>query len=112
MENHVTDPRPRGKLMNERIRAMIEIWTKDEPEFHGLHVDFDPIGLWPNTVQRPHPPIYVGGLQTFQILDRVGSTGCLPYPHRRFVFVCLPKGTPKTPGVPETGLRRDRHRGR
>jgi probable F420-dependent oxidoreductase len=61
MENHGTDPRTRGKLMNERIRAMIEIWTKDEPEFHGQYVDFDPIGIWPKPVQEPYPPIYVGG---------------------------------------------------
>jgi probable F420-dependent oxidoreductase len=61
MENHGTDPRTRGKLMNERIRAMIEIWTKDEAEFHGQYVDFDPIGIWPKPVQKPYPPIYVGG---------------------------------------------------
>jgi probable F420-dependent oxidoreductase len=61
MENHGTDPRIRGKLVNERIRAMIEIWTKDGAEFHGLYVDFDPIGAWPKPVQKPYPPIYVGG---------------------------------------------------
>jgi len=61
MENHGTDPRIRGKLANERIRAMIEIWTKDEAEFHGQYVDFDPIGAWPKPVQKPYPPIYVGG---------------------------------------------------
>ncbi len=61
MENHGTDPRTRGKLMDERVRAMIEIWTKDEPEFHGRFVDFDPIGAWPKPVQKPYPPIYVGG---------------------------------------------------
>jgi alkanesulfonate monooxygenase SsuD/methylene tetrahydromethanopterin reductase-like flavin-dependent oxidoreductase (luciferase family) len=47
--------------MNERLRAMKEIWTKDEAEFHGTYVDFDPIFSWPKPVQRPHPPIYVGG---------------------------------------------------
>jgi probable F420-dependent oxidoreductase len=61
MENHGTDPRTRGKLMNERIQAMIEIWTKEAPEFHGQYVNFDPIGLWPKPVQKPYPPIYVGG---------------------------------------------------
>ncbi len=61
MENHGTDPRTRGKLVNERIQAMIEIWTKDEPEFHGQYVNFDPIGAWPKPVQKPYPPIYVGG---------------------------------------------------
>ena len=61
MENHGTDPRTRGKLTDERIRAMIEIWTEDEPEFHGRFVDFDPIGAWPKPLQKPYPPIYVGG---------------------------------------------------
>ena len=61
MENHGTDPRTRGRLTDERIRAMIEIWTQDEPEFHGHFVDFDPIGAWPKPLQKPHPPIYVGG---------------------------------------------------
>ena len=61
MENHATDPRTRGKLTNGRVLAMIEIGTKDEPEFHDQYVDFDPIGAWPKPVQKPHPPIYVGG---------------------------------------------------
>ena len=61
MENHGTDPRTRGKLTDERIRAMIEMWTKEDPEFHGRYVDFDPIGIWPKPVQKPYPPIYVGG---------------------------------------------------
>ena len=73
MENHGTDPRTRGKLMNERIRAMIEIWTKDEAEFHGQYVDFDPIGLWPKPVQKPHPPIYVGGGS--RAFDRIAEFG-------------------------------------
>ena len=61
MENHGTDPRTRGKLTDERLRAMIEIWTKKEPEFHGRFVDFDPIGAWPKPLQKPYAPIYVGG---------------------------------------------------
>jgi probable F420-dependent oxidoreductase len=73
MENHGTDPRTRGKLMNERIRAMIEIWTRDEPEFHGQYVDFEPIGIWPKPVQKPHPPIYVGGGS--RAFERVASFG-------------------------------------
>ena len=73
MENHGTDPRTRGKLINERIQAMIEIWTKDEAEFHGQYVDFDPIGLWPKPVQRPHPPIYVGGGS--RAFDRIAEFG-------------------------------------
>ena len=40
---------------------MIEMWTKEDPEFHGRYVDFDPIGIWPKPLQKPYPPIYVGG---------------------------------------------------
>jgi probable F420-dependent oxidoreductase len=61
MENHGTNPRIRGKLADERIQAMIEMWTKEDPEFHGRYVDFDPIGIWPKPLQKPYPPIYVGG---------------------------------------------------
>jgi probable F420-dependent oxidoreductase len=61
MRNHGTDPAVRGRLMDERIRAIIELWTKDEAEFHGDFVDFDPVYCWPKPVQLPHPPIWVGG---------------------------------------------------
>ncbi|MEB3367865.1 LLM class F420-dependent oxidoreductase [Saccharopolyspora mangrovi] len=61
MRNHGTDPRTRGRLMDERILAMREIWTKETAEFHGEFVDFDPIYAWPKPVQQPHPPIYIGG---------------------------------------------------
>ena len=47
--------------MRERILAMKEIWTKDEAEYHGEYVNFDPIWSWPKPVQKPHPPILVGG---------------------------------------------------
>src|SRR5918992_626731 len=74
MENHGTDPRTRGKLTDERIRAMIEMWTTDEPEFHGRYVDFDPIGIWPKPVQKPYPPIYVGGgRRAFERVARFGD---------------------------------------
>ncbi|WP_055588269.1 LLM class F420-dependent oxidoreductase [Peterkaempfera griseoplana] len=61
MRNHGTDPRTRARLVDERMRAIIALWTTDEAEFHGEFVDFDPVFSWPKPVQRPHPPIYVGG---------------------------------------------------
>ncbi|HEY1841793.1 MAG TPA: LLM class F420-dependent oxidoreductase [Mycobacterium sp.] len=59
--NHGVDPRVRGRVVDERLRAMIEIWTQDEAEFHGEFVDFDPIYSWPKPVTKPHPPLYFGG---------------------------------------------------
>lgn len=61
MRNHGTDPSTRGRLTDERLRAIRELWTTEKAEFHGEFVDFDPVFSWPKPVQRPHPPIYVGG---------------------------------------------------
>ncbi|MEE8346421.1 MAG: LLM class F420-dependent oxidoreductase [Dehalococcoidia bacterium] len=61
MENHGTDPAQRWKLLRERVLAMKAIWAQDEAEFHGRHVSFDSIWSWPKPVQKPHPPIMVGG---------------------------------------------------
>jgi alkanesulfonate monooxygenase SsuD/methylene tetrahydromethanopterin reductase-like flavin-dependent oxidoreductase (luciferase family) len=40
---------------------MKEIWTKDEAEFHGEFVNFDKIWSLPKPLQKPHPPILMGG---------------------------------------------------
>ena len=61
MENHGTNPKLRWKILRERILAMKQIWTQDEAEFHGEFVNFDPIWQWPKPIQKPHPPILVGG---------------------------------------------------
>jgi probable F420-dependent oxidoreductase len=61
MRNHGTDARTRVALLRERVLAMKRIWSEPKAEFHGAHVDFDPIMAWPKPVQKPHPPIHVGG---------------------------------------------------
>lgn len=61
MSSHGVDPALRRKVLRERILAMKEIWTRDEAEFHGKFVDFDPIWQWPKPVQQPHPPVLVAG---------------------------------------------------
>jgi len=61
MENHGTDYKRRWRVLRERALAMKEIWTEDEAEFHGEFVNFDPIWSFPKPVQKPHPPILMGG---------------------------------------------------
>jgi probable F420-dependent oxidoreductase len=61
MGNHGTVFKTRWRLLRERVLAMKEIWTKDEAEFHGEFVNFDPIWSYPKPVQKPHPPILMGG---------------------------------------------------
>jgi probable F420-dependent oxidoreductase len=59
--NHGVDPGVRGRVSEERLRAMIEIWTQDKAQFHGEFVDFDAIYSWPKPVTKPYPPLYLGG---------------------------------------------------
>jgi probable F420-dependent oxidoreductase len=61
MEDHGTVYGTRFKRMRESIEAMKEIWTKSEAEYHGEFVHFDPMIARPKPVQKPHPPIHVGG---------------------------------------------------
>ncbi|MDX6615831.1 MAG: hypothetical protein QOD60_922 [Solirubrobacterales bacterium] len=81
MRNHGTDPARRFGIMRERIEAMKEIWTSDEAEYHGKYVDFDPIWSWPKPVQKPHPPILVGG-NGKTVFDRVLAYGDEWFPNR------------------------------
>src|SRR5919106_3772871 len=81
MENHGTDPRRRFSLMRERIEAMKAIWTEDESSYHGEHVNFDRIWCWPKPVQKPHPPVLVGG-NAERVLDRVVAFGDEWMPNR------------------------------
>ena len=82
MRNHGTDPRTRGALMNEQLAALKAIWTQEQAEFHGEHVDFDPIFSWPKPVQSPHPPIYVGGESSAALTRLVEyGDGWLPRGH-------------------------------
>jgi probable F420-dependent oxidoreductase len=61
MENHGTDFSLRWKILRERVAAMKAIWTQEEAEYHGKFVNFDKIWSWPKPVQKPHPPIFMGG---------------------------------------------------
>jgi probable F420-dependent oxidoreductase len=81
MRDHGTDPKTRWGVMRERIEAMKAIWTQEEAEYHGRYVDFDPIWSWPKPVQKPHPPVLVGGVGD-KVLDRVVAYGDEWIPNR------------------------------
>jgi len=61
MADHGTDYKTRFSLMRERLDAMKAIWTQSKAEYHGKFVDFGPMMTWPKPVQKPHPPILMGG---------------------------------------------------
>lgn len=47
--------------MDEYVRAAIAIWTEDRPSFHGEFVSFDEVDVFPKPIQKPYPPLVVGG---------------------------------------------------
>jgi alkanesulfonate monooxygenase SsuD/methylene tetrahydromethanopterin reductase-like flavin-dependent oxidoreductase (luciferase family) len=61
MADHGTEFKSRHKVARERIEAMKVIWTQTKAEYHGEFVNFDPMMTWPKPVQKPHPPVIVGG---------------------------------------------------
>ncbi|MGB8984827.1 MAG: LLM class F420-dependent oxidoreductase [Anaerolineales bacterium] len=61
MADHGVVYRTRFQLLKEQIRAIKEIWTTDESEFHGRFVNFGRMKAFPKPYQRPHPPIIMGG---------------------------------------------------
>ena len=61
LENHGTAYEGRFKLLRERVQAMKAIWTQEEAAYHGDMVTFDPIWSYPKPLQKPHPPILLGG---------------------------------------------------
>jgi probable F420-dependent oxidoreductase len=79
MANHGTDPRRRFSVMRERVEAMKAIWTSIEATYQGEHVSFERIWSWPKPVQRPHPPVLVGG-DGKTVLDRVLAYGDAWFP--------------------------------
>lgn len=61
MADHGTAFDTRNKLARERIEAMKEMWTQTRAEYHGDMVDFPPMMMWPKPIQKPYPPVIVGG---------------------------------------------------
>src|ERR1700730_3823467 len=51
----------RGRMADEYLAAMVELWTSESPKFDGKYVSFDEIAFAPKPVQRPHLPIWIGG---------------------------------------------------
>ena len=69
----------RGKVTDEYLRAFKELWTNDEPDFAGEYTHVHDIAFAPKPVQKPHPPIWVGG-ESDAALRRTARLGDAWYP--------------------------------
>ena len=70
MEHHGTRFETRFRLMEDRVKAMQAIWAADEASYEGEFTSFEPSWSWPKPVQKPHPPILLGG-ETVHTMRRV-----------------------------------------
>jgi len=52
----------RWSQTREAILAMKELWTTVGSEYHGKYYDFPPVYSFPRSVQKPHPPVFLGGM--------------------------------------------------
>jgi alkanesulfonate monooxygenase SsuD/methylene tetrahydromethanopterin reductase-like flavin-dependent oxidoreductase (luciferase family) len=64
----------RGAVTNEYLRLFKELWTQDHPEFQGKYCQVSGVGFYPKPVQKPHPPIWIGGHST-PALRRAATLG-------------------------------------
>ena len=83
MRNHGVDPGRRFGQMREHVEAMQAIWRDDEASYAGRHVNFERIWSWPKPVQRPGPPILVGGNGKRRARPRAGLRRPLDAQRRR-----------------------------
>ena len=56
------DPRRRRDVVRDKVLAMKTLWTEEEAEYEGEFVRFSRSWAWPKPVQKPHPPIILGGV--------------------------------------------------
>ena len=69
----------RGAVGDEYIRVFKELWTSDDPSYEGDYAAFSDVSFQPKPVQKPHPPIWIGG-ESPPALRRAGSLGDAWYP--------------------------------
>ncbi len=72
----------RGAMTDEYLEAMQELWTKREPSFAGKYAQFSGLVFEPKPVQKPHPPIWVGG-HSRAALRRTAQFGAAWHPINR-----------------------------
>src|SRR6266705_4010339 len=83
MADHGTVFASRFTLMRERVEAMKAIWTQSKPEYHGEFVSFPPMMTWPKPVQKPHPPVIVGGAYPYGARRAIAyGDGWVPHARR------------------------------
>jgi probable F420-dependent oxidoreductase len=75
MENHGIDPKRRRARVRETMLAMQALWAQDVAAFEGEFVRYEPSWQWPKPVQRPRPPVLIGGAPGPTLFAHVAEYG-------------------------------------
>jgi probable F420-dependent oxidoreductase len=75
------DPDHRWAHVKDHVHAMKALWTQDVSTYEGRYISFPPVRCFPKPVQKPHPPIVIGGPGTPATLRRVATWGDGWMPH-------------------------------
>lgn len=69
----------RGRIADDSLAAMIELWTSPDPRHHSAYVDFEGVVFEPKPVQRPHPPVWIGGNSHAAMRRAARHDGWMPW---------------------------------
>jgi probable F420-dependent oxidoreductase len=75
LEHHGVGYGERRDVAREHILAMQRLWAEDEAAFSGAHVTFGPSWSWPKPVQRPWPPVLLGGAAGPKLFSHIAEYG-------------------------------------
>jgi probable F420-dependent oxidoreductase len=64
----------RGRIVDEYLDVLKVLWVSEDPQYHGQFIDFDDIAFEPKPIQKPHPPIWIGG-SSMAALRRAARVG-------------------------------------
>ena len=73
MVHHGVDYETRRARVRETMLAVRELWTTEQAEFHGQFINFEPSWSWPKPLQKPGPPVMIGGAAGPILLDQVAE---------------------------------------
>ena len=60
-------------MTDETLEAFRELWTSDDPWYHGEFVRFENIIFEPKPVQKPGRPIWIGGAWSSRAMAGIRS---------------------------------------
>ena len=75
MADHGVAYKQRRELVREQMLAMKSLWADEEASFQGKYVRLSPSWAWPKPVQKPNPPVFIGGAAGPKLFQHIAEYG-------------------------------------